>query len=116
MSLLEHFSSSSCTALGILPLSQAALGFSTIMWPLFLYSVSDADLQLVHTRFCGVLLLAPEFSFEIKDSVSEHCFVATNLHFENRFEVKFACSPQLTPTHTLSTLACSTQGALSALL
>lgn len=50
---------------------------------------------LVHTRFCDALLPTPGFFFEIKDSVSGHCFVATNLHLENSFEVKFVCSLQL---------------------
>lgn len=57
---------------------------------------------LVHTRFCSALVLASEFFFEMKDSMSEHCFVATNLHLENSFEVKFVCSPQLWVPH----LAC----------
>lgn len=42
-----------------------------------------------------VVLLTPEFSFEIKDSVSVQCFCATNFHLENSFEGKFVSSSRL---------------------
>lgn len=69
-------------------------------------TASNADLLLVDTHLCGVLLLTPEFSFEIKDSVTVQCFCATNLHLENCFEGKFVSSswlwaPHLTRGHAL---------------
>jgi len=71
---------------------------------------------LVHSRFCSALIIAPEFFFDMKDSVAGHYFVATSLHLENSFGGQVFSLFSTAEGPSLSTLAWSPQAALSALL